>query len=283
VSSREPMKPQAGASSDGRITHSRGVIIGALLLVLGAMILALWGVRQFSTSAGDLGQLGSFFGGTVGVLLTLSSVLFLYSGLRGQQQQLQMHEVELRSQQEMLLTQTGVLRQQVFEGSFFAFLEFHRDSALTLQAKPYGKDAGESVGLASFLAAGNELSRKLGTRLGDPPPSREEIEAAFNEVCLAPHSNFGHYFRTLYYLIDYASGSPTGIARSAYMRLIRAQLSNEELLLLFFNGLSPQGRKTFKKRIEQFGLLKGLQLPAELEQLRAEYEEKAFTEMEDRP
>jgi hypothetical protein len=41
-----------------------------------------------------------------------------------------------------------------------------------------------------------------------------------------------------------------------YTNLVRAQLSSQELLLLFYNALSDFGNEKFKPLIEEFALLK---------------------------
>ncbi len=43
-----------------------------------------------------------------------------------------------------------------------------------------------------------------------------------------------------------------------YTNIVRAQLSSQELLLLFYNALSDLGNEKFKPLIEEFALLKTL-------------------------
>jgi hypothetical protein len=218
-------------------------------------------------------------GGTAGPLITLASVLLLFAAFLGQQHQLAIQEKQLVSQQRLMSSQTDVLRRQVFETSFFTFLRFQRDSALTLIARPSGLDAMPLSGLAAFAAASAEVVSRISTKLRETneTPSEADIAQLVEAVCLSPHSNFGHYFRTLYYLVQFTS-ERAGSDRHDYMKLVRAQLSNDELLLLFVNGLGLEGRKTFKSRIEEFGLLKGLRMPSAMEPLRRNYQPEAFSD-----
>ncbi len=60
-------------------------------------------------------------------------------------------------------------------------------------------------------------------------------------------SRFGHYYRHLFYIVKYVVGqSPTVMdfeQKREYLRMLRAQLSNHEQLMLYFNYLSGYGSK----------------------------------------
>ncbi|MDX9744186.1 MAG: putative phage abortive infection protein, partial [Arcobacteraceae bacterium] len=58
--------------------------------------------------------------------------------------------------------------------------------------------------------------------------------------------------RYLYNIVRFVSES--GYKDGPYMRLIRAQLSDQELLLLFYNSISEHGNN-FRTYIEDFALL----------------------------
>lgn len=61
-----------------------------------------------------------------------------------------------------------------------------------------------------------------------------------------------------------------------YMNLLRAQLSDQELLLLFYNGLSPSGA-AFKPLIEEWALLDNMPVIKLLDKSHSSlYENSAF-------
>ena len=70
-------------------------------------------------------------------------------------------------------------------------------------------------------------------------------------------SDLGHYFRNLYNIIRYAERSVSKKAQHQHVKMLRAQLSNYEILLLAYNGLHEYGEK-FHRLIEKFELLKNL-------------------------
>lgn len=65
----------------------------------------------------------------------------------------------------------------------------------------------------------------------------------------------GHYFRMLYNIIKFVKNSNVS-DKYFYTNIVRAQLSSQELLLLFYNALSNLGNEKFKPLIEEFALLK---------------------------
>jgi hypothetical protein len=71
-------------------------------------------------------------------------------------------------------------------------------------------------------------------------------------------SDLGHYFRNLYYIVRYVEKSKIREEdKIEFIKILRSQLSNYELLLLAYNGLHPYGQE-FYKYIENFELLKSL-------------------------
>jgi Putative phage abortive infection protein len=81
--------------------------------------------------------------------------------------------------------------------------------------------------------------------------------AAYQVVYAKFDSYLGHYFRTLYNLVKLVDRSGVSDKRF-YMNLVRAQLSNQELLLLFYNCQTKYGSEKFKPLIEKYALLKCL-------------------------
>ena len=69
-----------------------------------------------------------------------------------------------------------------------------------------------------------------------------------------------HYFRHLYRIVrfvdDYDPMLLNDKGKYIYLSLLRAQLSKEELLMLFYNCLSDYGKEKFKPLVEKYALLK---------------------------
>lgn len=71
-------------------------------------------------------------------------------------------------------------------------------------------------------------------------------------------SDLGHYFRNLYYIVWYIDSSNLSKDKKIqFLRILRSQLSNYEILMLAYNGLHPYG-EDFRKYIEDYELIKSL-------------------------
>ena len=66
----------------------------------------------------------------------------------------------------------------------------------------------------------------------------ERIRDAYNEFHHTFQPHIGHYFRNLYQILRFINDSPSEVEdKKLYGRLVRAQLSSDELFLLFYNCL----------------------------------------------
>ena len=101
----------------------------------------------------------------------------------------------------------------------------------------------------------------------------EGLPFIYERIFVLNRSSLGHYFRNLYHfvkLVDEYKGFDNLYTKDEicemkrkYVRLIRAQLSNNELILLALNSISEYG-KAFIPLIERYKLLKNVNIHAEL-------------------
>jgi hypothetical protein len=71
-------------------------------------------------------------------------------------------------------------------------------------------------------------------------------------------SDLGHYFRNLYHIVRFAEKSELSkIKTQKFVKILRAQLSNYEILMLAYNGVHEKGKK-FYRLLEEYELLKNL-------------------------
>jgi len=83
------------------------------------------------------------------------------------------------------------------------------------------------------------------------------INSAYLEFYDKNQSEIGHYFRSLYNIAKFVHNSEIEDKR-LYSNLLRAQLSVNEMSLIFYNCLSDFGSEKFKPLIEEYSLLKGV-------------------------
>ena len=73
---------------------------------------------------------------------------------------------------------------------------------------------------------------------------------------------FDHYFRHLYRIFKYIDSSDLleDCERYDYACIVRSQLSDYELVMLFYNCLTANGRDNFKPLIEKYAVFNNLRL-----------------------
>lgn len=93
--------------------------------------------------------------------------------------------------------------------------------------------------------------------LGDQvqPYTNEELVSRCNDFFYSNQATLGHYFRTLYNIIKFVKQSNVPNKRF-YTNLVRAQISEDETLVIFYDCLSELGSERFKPLVEEFALLK---------------------------
>jgi hypothetical protein len=112
--------------------------------------------------------------------------------------------------------------------------------------------------LAFFYGVGKQSSKALQYMLRKYPPSLvsgliERLEKSQSRVRALEQfshkpfdghqSRLGHYYRHLYQAVKFVDDADININHYEFVKTLRAQLSNHEQVLLFYNSLSCIGRK----------------------------------------
>jgi hypothetical protein len=88
---------------------------------------------------------------------------------------------------------------------------------------------------------------------------RDAIEDAYNTLYKSYGQHIGHYFRRLFNIFRFIDESKQILfdEKYEYARIVKSQLSNYEIKLLFYNSLTAKGN-AFSKYIESYKLVKGI-------------------------
>lgn len=212
--------------------------------------------RQGTERMTDLGNFGSYLQGTTASFWSLAGVFLIVATFLTQQRQLE-------GQDQQFTIQNASINRRNFESSFFQLLNLHNQlaSAMVLMEtdpgtlQPHdirGRDCFQHW-YEDFRRGGHGFQlAEDGTVLSVPITMSEKWWAFYEQY----QGALGHYFRNLYHLFKFVKNSDVEEKRR-YTSLARAQLSQYELALLFYNCLSPAGEK-FKPLVEEFGLLENL-------------------------
>ena len=279
-------KSQAQSSPEPHWLLISVITAGCVLVTLGGIaFLQYRAVQSFieSKSSEDIsafGVSGDFFGLANSVFSALAFAMIIVTlwmqkyELKQQREELEITRDVLKQQQLEMKEQNESLRRQTFENTFFGMLQMHSEIVAAVRVPGGGQATGrEAFGsFISILKNGSQAQSRQGvTTVRHEGISVESYEAWYR----SHESEVGHYFRTLYNMLRYINESG-GDQSATYARLVRAQLSSNELQLLLYNGLSKYGVRKSKPLIEKYALLKHLRELPELRSWRSQYVSTAF-------
>lgn len=272
-------KPNTSSEQDS----DNGFIITAVIVTI--VIIGLWTLTYFllkDLSEGDRGTFGDMFG-SVNALFSGLALAGIILTILLQRKELKLQREELRETRTEFETQNETLKLQRFENTFFNILNLHHQivSAIdyryykskekergffqrsVMTTTPEEKEAVTITGRDVFRHRYNLMLPKL----KEHPDKYEEIYLEHYE---AAQTDFGHYFRNLYRmmkLVDqtdffYDSKKVTEDEifkiKYRYTSIIRSQISDYELLWIFYNCLSENGIDKFKPFIERYSFFKNI-------------------------
>lgn len=174
-----------------------------------------------------------------------------------QRQELAFTRAELEGQKLQIAAQNDVLRIQNFETTFFQLLKLLNDIVNSIDLRDF--NGRITKGRDCFKTFLQRLHGFYNTATSENPQA-DRCQAAvigYEKFYAAYQGEIGHYFRTLYNIIKFVHKSAVP-DKKLYTNLVRAQLSSQELLLLFYNCASSLGNEKFKPLVEEYALLKTL-------------------------
>lgn len=219
----------------------------AIFFVVIAWLINLATVLYFG-SFEKSGTFGDTFGAVNAIFSGLAFVGLIYALL------LQKNQLELQ-RQDLILTrnelaetrkefkeQNKTLKKQRFENTFFSMLSLHNEIVNNTHFKQseseYGLDALEEHGRLAFTLILNGLISIINDQPENNNQDEEEIiknivENYYDQQQL----HLGHYFRNLYGIFRIISNADLSKKeKEDYAKMVCAQISDQELALLFFNS-----------------------------------------------
>jgi len=215
------------------------VVFGIVLLLyagyLGGLLYKTWPISSYSMDKAGV------FGDSFGALNALFSGLAFAAVLL------------------TLFFQQKQIQAQQFETSFFELLSLHNDIINDIDIRANGTKDVTKSGRDCFKYFRSKLKsiyEEQALLLQDR--NHIDIVAVSYELFLKKYQcEVGHYFRTLYNIVKYIDVSDME-NKQKYMSILRAKLSSNELLLLFYNCIHMVGSEKFKPLIEKYALLENM-------------------------
>lgn len=251
------------SASKGKANYDQLVLLLASVFLAWALggLFVFWGTGGEATARGTFGDMfgainalfsGCAFAGLIYTIRQQSEELSL------QRTELQLTRDELSGQREQMASQATTLKLQQFESTFFQLLRMLGDivEAMDLTGARDKMIRGRDC-FRTFVSWHTEFYSDKAIVDDDTTPMPEKFKMVYARFYKKAEPEVGHYFRHLYHIIKFVDLSLIDDKRR-YTSFVRAQLSANELRLLFYNCQSALGEDQFKPLVEKYGLLKHL-------------------------
>ena len=238
------------------------VVVCLDIWMIGALLTHWWAGKYF-TEVAETDNNKALFGDSFGAVNALISA-FAFAGMIAafflQRYELRLQRKELKAQRDEFSQQNTTLRLQRFENTFFNMMELQQQIVSDLSTKDAGRDD----------ITGRELFRYTFEKGGHPDEVEGKELKGLREVVNVrgfsfydqyyPTTYFDHYFRFFYRILKFVDqNSWLGFEEQyKYTSMLRGTLSRYELVWLFYNGLSDNGRDKLKPLMERYSMLKNL-------------------------
>lgn len=233
------------------------IVVGC---VLALWICSWWWISQHFQSYEERGTFGDMFGAVnalfsglafAGLIVTL---LYQKEELALQREELKATRDEMKNQRMEFEEQNKTLKRQRFENTFFNMLSLQKEIISDL----FYEATESKPPFGVVQCSGREVFHVIYKQLWGfnlfPLKGFEHISK------ISIPSLLDHYFRSLYNIYKYMDNSRLidDAERYEYACIIRSQLSDYELVLLFYNCLTVNGCEKFKPLIEKYSVFNNL-------------------------
>lgn len=185
---------------------------------------------------------GDIMAGTVGVLLSFASTLFLFITFKEQRKQFELSEMSHKIAS--------------FEDTFFNIMSLLSDVRRTTIESLKNHDINSIEGyyykyVSYFITVKkSSIVEEYFKELASDNTIDSVVDAAKHEVGLCykefvdkAEGNIGYFFRYIFNTIRFVKEQDGSIiTKQRYINLLQSQLSDEELALLFYDAISPYGK-----------------------------------------
>ena len=252
------------------------LFVGLAALIFAVVATVLY-INQFGSSLSGnherWAQFGDYIGGVLGAIFAFLGLIALLLTLWVQSHELRVSSEELRKSALALRDQNESLKQQNFENRFFNMLSLYNEIVNGIDLRTKGEVT--SSGRDCLKVFYERLKKEFESALrGDSTNYKEGLLSGYERFYEKHSHELGHYFRNIYRILKFIEESDVS-RKKEYSGILRAQLSNPELALLFYNGITERGRK-LKSLAEKYALFENL----EPNQLVRQVEDSSFYESE---
>lgn len=171
----------------------------------------------------------------------------------------------LRAQQLQLVRQGDLMAEQAVTAPVFQLMQILESIANSTDVRVgnsqyTGRTAFKEI-FRQFHPQGARFVRMPNAdQTADPHQRRQQLSQAYSEFHRTYNNELSHFFRSLYTIIRFIHDSPLSDDKKRnFVRMVRMQLTQSQLLLLFYNGLTDgHGYPKFFNLIKKHRVLDNL-------------------------
>lgn len=207
--------------------------------------------------ARKLGEVGDFLGGTLNPILTFLSFVGILFTIYLQRLELVQSRRELERSADALEEQISSIEKQNFEAAFFQMLSSFNGVVASIDLTN-SKTATVTSGRDCFSVFYTRLTKIFRETQKKAKPHHSpdgSLRLSYHIFWKEHQKELGHYFRILFNIFRFLDQSSA--SEDYHAKILRAQLSDQELLLLFYNCNSTGG-KNFKEYAIKYKLFDNL-------------------------
>jgi hypothetical protein len=239
-----------------------GIIIGVILFWIAWIIIIPARFIGTTTRFDNAGQFGDMFGAL--------NTLFTGFAFAGLVYTIILQREEIRRSREEAIDTKMLTERQLFEGTFFQLTKLLNDTIAMIehrskgmlwrhfkdpQPEPLPKQGREALNELSDILLNHYISEAIKNN----NDLRHAIIEGYGKFYESYETSISHYFRLIYRALQWIDAS-TVDNKEFYSKIIRAQLSSQELLLLFYDALSEEGIG-MERLVVKYHLLKHCPIP----------------------
>ena len=252
------------------------------LIYAGLAVLSIWLLSWILIDVfiidSDRGTFGDKFGAVnalfsglafAGLIVTL---LYQKEELKLQREELAQTREELKGQREEFEEQNKTMKRQRFENTFFNMLSLQQEIVANIsfdEVKTIFDFNAHTQDVQRTSYNGRALFREMYLNLNVSIDAKHYYQGFKSAIksnnynvysYISTTTRFDHYFRHLYHIYKFVDTSDLieDSERYDYACIIRSQLSDYELVMMFYNCLSINGRDKFKPLIEKYSVFNNL-------------------------
>lgn len=250
------------------------ILIIIAIVICGVGLYAPFYIKSYIKIEGlQINDISGWIGDSITPFFTLASIILIIGTLIFQRKDLQNQQKELLENRKDIQKQNETIELERFESSFFNLLKFHNETLNLIIVEEYrilgsdyvpyevkGKKALKII-YEKFL---NEYKREDLDYTTFDSSSMRDVKVDVNNAVKKAYNivyddNIAQYFRSVYHILKFIDRSSIKDEEKRYFAsLLRAQLSNSELIFIYYNCTSDLGKFKFKSLIEKYHILKNI-------------------------